>query len=111
MLRIILVGFLPDDHGHSCEVHPYGGRNALIEKKDNCVGCLIRLCLVERTHLAGYETKGDGMDGCRICFSAGEYAIGETPHQLDGSLLRIMEVFLSDSIDRSMWALYHRNHG
>ena len=68
--KYVLVGFLPDDHGHSCEVHPYGGRNAMIEKKDDCVGCLICLHLVERTHLADYETKGDIMDGCCICFAA-----------------------------------------
>jgi hypothetical protein len=54
MVRIVLVGFLPDNHGRSCAAHPYGCGNALIEEEDNGVGHLIRLHLVEKTHLAGY---------------------------------------------------------
>ena len=49
---IILVGFLPDDHGRSCKVHPYGCGNALIEGEGNGVGRLVCLLLVEKVHLA-----------------------------------------------------------
>ena len=51
---IVLVGFLPDDHGRSCAGHPYGCGNVLIEEEGNSVGRFIRLCLVEKMHLAGY---------------------------------------------------------
>jgi hypothetical protein len=111
MVKIVLVGFLPDSHGRSCVAHPFGCGNALLESEGNGVGRLVRLCLVEETHLAGYEVRGDGTDGCRVCFTPREYAIGENSQRLDGCLLRIMEVFLPDSENRSMRALYHRNRG
>jgi hypothetical protein len=50
MVKIVLVGFLPDDHGRSCVAHPFGCGNALIEGPGNGVGRLVRLRLVERTH-------------------------------------------------------------
>ena len=70
MLQVFLVGFLPSDHGHSCKAHPYGCGNAFIEEEGDGVGHLIHLHLVEKTHLACYDIKDDGMDGCRVCFSA-----------------------------------------
>ena len=70
MVRVVLVGFLPDDHGRSCEAHPYGCGNALIEGEGNGVGSLVRLRLVEKVHLACYQGKLDGTDGCRVCFAA-----------------------------------------
>ena len=111
MVRIVLVGFLLDDHGRSCAAHPYGCRNALIEEEDNGVGRLICLHLVEKVHLARYVVREDGTDGCCICFTPREYACGENVHQLDGALLRITEVFQADSANRSMWLLFHRNRG
>ena len=111
MVKIVLVGFLPDDHGRSCVAHPFGCGNALIEGPGNGVGSLVRLRLVERTHLAGYAVRDDGTDGCRVCFTAREYATGSMANCLDGCLLWITEVFLSDSENRSERALYHRNRG
>ena len=111
MVRVVLVGFLPDDHGRSCEAHPYGCGNALIEGDGNGVGCVVRLHLVEKVHLACYLVKSDGTDGCRVCFAAREYASGETARVLDGALLRITDVFLCDDPNKSMRALYHRNRG
>jgi len=72
MMRVVLVGSLPSDHGRSCEAHPYGCGNALIEEEGNGVGRLIRLRLVEKTHLAGYEIKDDDTDteGWHVCFAA-----------------------------------------
>ena len=66
MMRVVLAGFLPSDDGRSCEAHPYGCRNVLIEEEDDGVGRLIHLRLVEKTHLAGYEIKDDGMERCCI---------------------------------------------
>ena len=111
MVKIVLVGFLPQDNGCSCKVHPYGCGNALLEQQGNGVGRLVRLRLVERTNLAGYEVSEDGTDGCRVCFAAHEYASGENGCQLDDSLVRITAAFLPDSENRSMRALFHRNRG
>jgi len=110
-MKIVLVGFCPDGHGRSCETHPYGCGNAFIESVGNGVGRLVHLHLAEKTNLAVYEVRYDGTDGCHICFTAWEYAIGENAHRLDGSLLTIIDVFLPDSPNRSMRALYHRNCG
>ena len=72
MVRVVLVGFLPNDHGRSCTKHPFGCGNALIEKQGTGVGSLICLRLAEETHLAGYEVRENGMDDCRVCFAARE---------------------------------------
>ena len=72
-------------------------------------GELVCLHLVKQIHLAGYAVRKDGTDGCRVCFTAREYAIGSMASRLDGCLLRITEVFLPDSGNSSVRALYHRN--
>ena len=110
-MRIVLVGFLPDGHGRSCGAHPFGCGNAFIESAGNGMGRLVCLQLVEKTNLAVHEVRNDGGDGCRICFTAREYAIGENAHRLDGLLLTVTEVFLPDSPNKSMRHLYHRNRG
>ena len=107
MVWIVLVGFLPDDHGCSCEAHPYGCGNTLIEGEGNGVGHLVCLRLVEKVHIACYLVNMDGTDGCRICFATCKYASGETARLLGGLLLRITGVFICDSPDKSMRALYH----
>ena len=111
MMGVVLVGFFPSDHGHSCKVHPYGCGNAHIEGEGNGVGCLVCLLLVEKVNLACYLVNMDGTDGCHVCFAAREYASGETARLLDGSLLRITEVFLCDSPNKSMRELCHQNRG
>jgi hypothetical protein len=110
-MKIVLVGFLLDCHGCSCDTHPYGCGNAFIESVGNGVGRFVHLRLVDKTNLAVHKIREDGTDGCRICFTAREYACGPHAHKLDGALLRIMKVFLPDSENRSMRALYHRNRG
>ena len=67
------------------------------------------LRLVEKTNLAGYKVGEDGSDGCQVCFVLQEYASGKTGRQLDGSLVRITDVFHHDSENRSMRELFHRN--
>ena len=69
------------------------------------------VCALERTHLANYEVGEDGTDGCQVCFTAREFAIGGMAHRLDGCLLRIKEVFLPDSENSSVRVLYHCNRG
>jgi len=75
------------------------------------VGRLVSLRLLEKTNLAVHKVREDGSDGCRICFTTREYAIGENAQRLDGLLLMVTEVFLPDSPNRSMRRLYHRNCG
>ena len=111
MVQIVLVGFLPDNHGWKCDAHPFGCGNAFIEEEGNGVGRLIRLRLIEKTHLAGYAVQDDGTDGCCVCFAAEEYAIGNTVGKLNGAILRIMDVFTPDCANSSMRALYHCNCG
>jgi hypothetical protein len=53
----------------------------------------------------------DRTDGWHICFAARKYASAETACLLDGSLLRITEVFLYDSPNKSMRVFYHQNQG
>jgi hypothetical protein len=62
--KVTLVGFLPNDNGRSCALHPFGCGNALVLEKDELhgVGMLIRLRLVDVSHLAGYEVMPDGSD-------------------------------------------------
>jgi hypothetical protein len=110
-MRIILVGFLRNGHGHSCGAHLFGCGNAFIESAGNGVGRLVRLRLVEKMNLAVHEVREDGSDGCCICFMAREYAIGQNAQRLDGLLLTVTEVFLPDSPNSSMRHLYHHNHG
>jgi hypothetical protein len=109
LVKNVLVGFLLDDHGCSCDVHPFGCGNALLESEGNGVGRLVRLCLVEQIHIAGYAVREDSTDDCRVWFAAQEYTNGDIALHLDGCLLRITEVFLPDSENCSMHALYHRN--
>ena len=81
------------------------------ESADNGVGRLVHFHLVEETNLACHLVRNDGTHGCRVCFTAQEYAIGDNACQLDGLLLRITQLFLPDSENRSMRAFYHRNCG
>ena len=43
--------------------------------------------------------------------SAREYAMGHTALKLDGLVVKITQVFLPDTINSSMRALFHRNRG
>jgi hypothetical protein len=87
-MRIVLVGFLSDEHGRSCKSHPYGCGNALLESTGNGVGTMVRLRLVKEKNLAGHLLREDGTDGCRVCFTAREYAIGPNACRLDSALVR-----------------------
>ena len=59
-MKIVLVGFLPDCHGCSCDTHPYGCRNAFIESVGNGVGRFVCLRLVDTTNLAVHKVQEGG---------------------------------------------------
>ena len=110
--RIVLVGFLPDGNGRSCELHPFGCGNSLVMNRDDYgVGMVLRLRMMVRDELARYTIQDNGADGCRVCFTSREFAAGENGRQLDGAIVRITHVFTPESINRSMRCLYHHNRG
>ena len=45
MFKIILVGFLPNDNGRSCILHPFGGGNSLVLEKDDLHGVQMKIWL------------------------------------------------------------------
>ena len=46
--HIIIVGFLPDNNGRSCALHPFGcGNIVVLERADGGVGMLVRLRMHE----------------------------------------------------------------
>ncbi len=97
--QVILVGFLPNDNGRSCGMHPFGCGNALVlERDDNThgVGMKLRMRLVDKTHLAAYQVLPDRSDGCRVCFAAREFAVGARGQSLDGCMVVIKEMVLPD---------------
>jgi hypothetical protein len=112
MERIVLVGFLLEGNGHSCELHPFGcGNSMVVNRVDSGVGLCLWLRSFVRNELAGYIMNDDGTEGCRICFAAREYAAGENDRRLDGAIIKIVEVFTADHPNSMMRHLFHHNHG
>ena len=111
MERIVLVGFLPDSNGHSCELHPFVcGNSLVVNRVDSGVGLCLRLHSFVRNELAGYTIHYNGSEGCRVCFAAREYAAGENDCRFDGAIVRIVEIFTADHPNSMMRRLFH-NHG
>ena len=112
MERIVLVGFLPDGNGRSCDLHPFGcGNSVVLNWDDYGVGTVIRLCMFVSDELACYTIRNDGSDGCRVCFTSCEFAAGENGRRLDGAIVRIAQMFTPESKNRSMRHLYYHNCG
>ena len=112
MERIVLVGFLPCNNRQICQLHSFGCRNLLVLNRDNFgVGLRLRLRMMAPHELAGYTVNMDGADGCRVCFTAREYAAGENCQCLDGALVQLTDVFHSEVMNRSLRRLYHHNRG
>ena len=85
MERIVLVGFLSDSNSHSCDLHPFGcGNSLVVNRADMGVGLCLRLHSLMKHKLACYTIKSDSSDGCRVCFTAREYAMGDNDLCLDG---------------------------
>jgi len=106
MERIVLVGFLECSNRWSCKLHPFGCRNSLVLNRDDWgVGAHLRLRMTNAVDkLAWYSIGSDGSDGCRVGFTAREYAAG-------GKDRGWTELSLRDSKNRSMHRLYHPNRG
>ena len=112
MERIVLVGFLPDGNGRSCELHPFGcGNSLVVNRVDSGVGLCLRLRSFVRNELAGYTINDNGSEGCRVCFAAREYVAGDNDHRLDGAIVKIVEVFTADHPNSMMRRLFHHNRG
>jgi hypothetical protein len=112
MERIVLVGFLPDGNGRSCELHPFGcGNSLVVNRADGGVGLRLRLRSFVKHELACYTINSDGSDGCRVGFTARAYASGENDLRLDGAIVVIVAVSTADHENRSMRRLFHQNRG
>ena len=93
MKRIVLV-FLPSDNGGSYELHPFGCGNSLVMNRDDGgVGLRLRLRSFVEHELACYTINNNSSDGCSVCFTAREYAVGDNDIRLDGVIVQIVEVF------------------
>jgi len=110
--RIIIVGFLPDNNGRSCALHPFGcGNIVVLERADGGVGMLVRLRMLVQNELACYAINPDGSDGCHVAFAAREYAAGENGRRFDGALVRLTAVYSPEDENSTARRLYHRNRG
>ena len=110
--RIIIVGFLPDNNGRSCALHPFGcGNIVVLHSNDGGVGMLVRLRMLVRDELACFAVNPDGSDGCRVAFAVREYAAGENGRRFDGALVRLVAVYSPEHENRMAHHLYHHNHG
>ncbi len=109
--RIVLVVFLPDSNGRRCAQHPFGCGNALVLNRDAMgVGLRLRLRSFVRNKLACYTMNADGSDGCRECFTAGEYAAGSNDCRLDSVIIEITDVSSAEHNNHSMHYLFHCNY-
>jgi hypothetical protein len=107
-MKIILIGHRPPRWSHAqLWSTPFWMQKCIRWDRKQLCGQLVPLDLIEKTHLVGCEVKDDSTDGCQVCFAKQECTTGVNSHVLDGSLLRITQVFLPDSENRSMRALYH----
>ena len=112
MERIVLGVFLPDGNARSCGLHPFGCGNSLVlNREDLGMGLHLRLRSFVHHELACYTTNDDGSDGCCVCFTAREYAAGDNDLRLDGSIVKLTDVFTAEHENRSMRYLFHRNCG
>ena len=79
--------------------------------KRHGVGMKLRMWLVDKTHLAGYQMLPDELDGCRVCFAAREFAVGQCGQRLNGCMVVIKEMVLPDDENSTKRHLFHCNHG
>jgi len=109
---IVLVGFLPCDNGHNCDLHPFGWGNWLVlNGPDYGVGIHLCLQMTGWNEIACYTINSDGSDGCRVCFVARKCTAGENGCQLNGSIVEIVQLYKPNDENWSMLCLYHHRHG
>ena len=110
--RIIIVGFLPDNNGRSCALHPFGcGNIVVLQRGDGGVGMLLHVRMIVNNELACFSLNPDGSDGCCVAFAAREYAAGENGQRFDGALVRLVAVYSPDDENSTVRRLYHCNRG
>ncbi len=69
------------------------------------------MCLINGMHLAVYQIKSDGSDGCCVCFAAQEFAVGHRGQWLDERIVVIKEIVLPDNENSAKRQLFHHNRG
>ena len=108
MERVVLVVFLPDGNGCHCALHPFGCGNVLVINRDDMgVGLRLHQRSIVRKELACYTMNDNGSDGCRVCFTAREYAAGDNDRRWDGAIEKITDVFSADYENSSMHLFHH----
>ena len=109
--RIIIVGFLPDNNGRSCALHPFGcGNIVVLEHAYGGVGMLVHLRMLVQNKLACFAINPDGSDGCRVALAAREYVAGENGRSFDGALVHHIAVYLPEDKNSTAQCMYHCNH-
>ena len=71
-------GIIATDNGRICNVHRFACRNSLLLATP-ARGCGVLLCLKQTTavnELAAYFVLCDGSDGCLVCFTPKDHAVG-----------------------------------
>ena len=110
--RIVIVGFLSDNNGQSCALHPFGCGNILVLQRGNGgEGMLLRVRMIVENELACFALNLDGSDGCRVAFAAREYAAGKNGRRFDGVLVRLVAVYSPEHENMTAQRLYHHNCG
>ena len=100
--RIVIVGFLPDNNGRSCALHPFVCVNILVlQRGDDGVGMLLHVRMIVKNELACFALNPEGSDGCRVAFATREYAAGENGRRFDSALVRLVEVYSSEHENRT----------
>lgn len=109
-MNIEIVGLIKDSNGRSCSNHSCCGRELVQSAPDRAEGKTFRLCLVDHTELALYSLTQDGGNGCRVGFARHIYAVTHG-RELDGRLVRLVEVYHKDHNNLSKRSDFQRNHG
>jgi hypothetical protein len=110
--QIILVGFYADNNGRSCDVHPGGCGNLVIDRDDVGVGLVLQLVYIQdRNELALHMLNEDGSLGCRVGFSARQYANPQNGPRYDGALVKIDETNTKEDENPAKRQLAYRNFG
>ena len=107
-----IVGIFATNNGRTCEEHRFGcGNVLLLGLPAHGCGVLLRLRKTSPNELAAYFVRHDGSDGCRVGFTPLEHAAGARGCFLDGTLVRLLEVYTPEHPNSHCRALFHRNRG
>lgn len=110
--QIILVGFYAENNGRSCDVHPGGCGNLVLDRDDVGVGLVLQLVYIQdRNELALHILNEDGSLGCRVGFSARQYANAQNGPRYDGALVKIDEMNTKEDENPAKRQLAYRNFG